>query len=95
MNLFLQGICPAHQNCSLSWNKMADVLTDLQTYPQLYEIVTPDEIKTLFKAINDGKIYIKTVFRHEIEMSSNIKIKRSIIYYSSALTWQCFDVAVL
>ena len=64
---------------------MADVLTDLQTYPQLYEIVTPNEIKTLFKAINDAKIYIKTVYRHELEMSSSIKVRRSIVYYSSAL----------
>ena len=65
---------------------MADVLTDLQTYPKLYEIVTPDEIKTLFKAITDGRIYIKTVYRHELEMNSNIKVRRSIVYYSSALT---------
>ena len=56
---------------------MADVLTDLQTYPQLYEIVTPDEIKNLFKAISDAKIYIKTVYRHELEMHSKIKVNRS------------------
>ena len=64
---------------------MADVLSDLQTYPQLYEIVTSDEIKCLFKAIGDAKIYIKTIFRHELEMHSSIKVRRSIRFDVAAL----------
>ena len=76
-NSFLQGINPAHESCTQSWKKMADVLTDLQTYPQLYEIVTPVEIKTLFKGIDDAKMYIKTVYRHELEMDSSVKVRIS------------------
>ena len=72
---FLQGICPAIENCSKSWDVITGVLNDLKSYHELYDIASPTDIDYLFKVIGDLKIYIKTVFRHEIEMHSSIKVR--------------------
>ena len=58
---------------------MANVLEVLKGFPKLYDIVTPDEVKYLFKAITDSKTYIKHVFRHELAMHSAIKVRIAII----------------
>ena len=72
---FLQGICPTYENCSKSWDVITGVLNDLKSYHELYDIASPTDIDYLFKVIGDLKIYIKTVFRHKIEMHSRIKVR--------------------
>lgn len=72
---FSQGICPAHENCSKSWDVITGVLKDLKDYHELYDIVSPSDVEYLLKVIVDLKIYVKTVFRHEIQMHSNIKVR--------------------
>ena len=54
---------------------MADVLNTLKIYPGFYQIVTQDELKSLYKAITDCKIYIKTVYKGELKMHSNIRVR--------------------
>ena len=72
---FLQGICPSLENCSKSWDVITGILNDLKSYHELYDIASPTDIDYLFKVIGDLKIYIKIVFRHEIEMHSSIKVR--------------------
>ena len=71
----LQGICPTYENCSKSWDVITSVLNDLRSYQEIYNIASATDIDYLFKVIGDLKIYIKTVFRHEIEMHSSIKVR--------------------
>ena len=54
---------------------MADVLNSLKIYPGFYQIVTHNDVKSLYKAIIDCKIYIKTVYKHELEMHSNVRVR--------------------
>ena len=54
---------------------MADVLDTLKIYPGFYQIVTHDDVKSLYKAITDCKIYIKNVYKHELEMHSNVRVR--------------------
>ena len=63
---------------------MAGVLDDLKGYTQLHAIVTSEELKSLYSAITNGKIYIKNVYRHEIEMHSTIK--RTFVVYGRAFS---------
>jgi hypothetical protein len=72
---FPQGICPSHENCSKSWDVITGVLKDLKFYHELYEIVSPSDVEYLLKVIMDLKIYVKNIFRHEIQMHSNIKVR--------------------
>ena len=72
---FSQGICPSHENCSKSWDVITGVLKDLKYYHELYDIVSPSDVEYLIKVIVDLKIYVKTVFRHEIQMHSKIKVR--------------------
>ena len=58
---------------------MADVLDTLKIYPGFYQIVTHDDVKSLYKAITDCKIYIKNVYKNELEMHSNVRV-RVLIY---------------
>ena len=73
--VFLQGICPAIENCSKSWEVITGVLNDLKFYHEIYEIVSPTDIDYLFKVIGDLKIYIKIVFKSKIKMHSSIKVR--------------------
>ena len=61
---------------------MADVLDTLKIYPGFYQIVTHDDGKSLYKAITDCKIYIKNVYKHELEMHSNVRV-RLLMYIRS------------
>jgi hypothetical protein len=54
---------------------MADVLDSLKIYPGFYQIVTHDDVKSLYKAITDCKIYIKNVYKNELEMHSNVRVR--------------------
>ena len=54
---------------------MADVLDTLKIYPGFYQIVTHDDVKSLYKAITDCKIYIKNVYKNELEMHSNVRVR--------------------
>ena len=54
---------------------MADVLDCLKIYPGFYQIVTHDDVKSLYKAITDCKIYIKNVYKNELEMHSNVRVR--------------------
>ena len=71
---YFQGINPAHENCTRSWNLINDILSKLKSCQMLYSFVNEDDMKCLEKIINDCKIYIKNVFRHEIRMHSDIKV---------------------
>ena len=77
--LIFQGIAPAHQNCSRAFDDMANVLDSLKVYPGFRDLVTPDDVKCLLKAIVDARIYIKNVYRHQIKNHSEIKVRLS--YY--------------
>ena len=54
---------------------MADVLDTLKIYPGFYQIVTHDDVKLLYKAITDCKIYIKNVYKNELAMHSNVRVR--------------------
>ena len=54
---------------------MADVLDALKIYPGFYQIVTHNDIKSLYKAITDCKIYIKNVYKNELKMHSNVRVR--------------------
>ena len=54
---------------------MADVLDTLKIYPGFYQIVTHDDVKSLYRAITDCKIYIKDVYKNELEMHSNVRVR--------------------
>jgi hypothetical protein len=54
---------------------MADVLNSLKIYPGFYQIVTHNDVKSLYKAITDCKIYIKNVYKNELEMHSNVRVR--------------------
>ena len=54
---------------------MADVLDTLKIYPGFYQIVTHDDVKSLYRAITDCKIYIKNVYKNELEMHSNVRVR--------------------
>ena len=54
---------------------MANVLDTLKIYPGFYQIVTHDDVKSLYKAITDCKIYIKNVYKNELEMHSNVRVR--------------------
>ena len=58
---------------------MADVLDTLKIYPGFYQIVTHDDVKSLHKAITDCNIYIKNVYKNELEIHSNVRV-RILIY---------------
>ena len=77
---FLQGISPAHDSCSKAFDEMANVLDSLKCYPGFHDLVSPDEVKCLSKAIVDARIYIKTVYRHQIKNHSEIKVRLSRYY---------------
>ena len=77
--LIFQGIAPAHQNCLRAFDDMANVLDSLKVYPGFRDLVSPDDVKCLSKAIVDARIYIKNVYRHQIKNHSEIKVRLS--YY--------------
>ena len=54
---------------------MADVLNTLKIYKGFHDLVTSDDVKYLFKAISDARLYIKNVYRHEIEKHSSVKVR--------------------
>ena len=54
---------------------MANVLDTLKIYPGFYQIVTHDDVKSLYKAITDCEIYIKNVYKNELEMHSNVRVR--------------------
>ena len=54
---------------------MADVLNSLKIYKGFHELVNSDDVKYLFKAINNARLYIKNVYRHEIEKHSDVKVR--------------------
>ena len=56
--LIFQGIAPAHQNCLRAFDDMANVLDSLKVYPGFRDLVSPDDVKCLLKAIVDARIYI-------------------------------------
>ena len=56
---------------------MANVLNSLKVYPGFHDLVSPDDVKCLSKAIVDARIYIKNVYRHQIENHSEIKVRLS------------------
>ena len=58
---------------------MADVLDTLKIYPGFYQIVTHDDVKSLYKAITDCNIYIKNVYKNELKIHSNVRV-RILIY---------------
>ena len=53
---------------------MADVLNSLKIY-EFHDLFTSDDVKYLFKAISDARLYIKNVYRHEIQRHSNVKVR--------------------
>ena len=73
--VMFQGIAPAHANCSRSFDDMANVLDSLKVYPGFRDLVTREDVKCLSKAIVDARIYVKTMFRHQIKNHSEIKVK--------------------
>ena len=56
---------------------MADVLNSLKIYNGFHDLVTSDDVKYLFKAISDARLYIKNVYRHEIQKHSDVKVRIS------------------
>lgn len=78
--LIFQGIAPAHQNCSRAFDDMANVLDSLKVYPGFRDLVSPDDVKCLLKAIVDARIYIKNIYRHNVQNHSKIKVRLSICY---------------
>ena len=72
-----QGICPAHESCSRGFDDIANVLDSLKVYPGFRDLVSPDDVKCLSKAIVDAKIYIKNIYMHEIKNHSEIKVRLS------------------
>ena len=54
---------------------MANVLDTLKIYPGFYQIVTHDDVKSLYKAITDCEIYIKNVYKNELEIHSNVRVR--------------------
>ena len=72
---FLQGISPAHDSCSKAFDEMANVLDSLKVYPGFHDLVSPDDVKYLLKAIVDARTYIKNVYRHQIKNHSKIKVR--------------------
>ena len=73
----LEGICPAHESCSRSFDDISNVLDSLKVYPGFRNLVSPDDVKCLSKAIVDAKIYIKNIYMHEIKNHSEIKVRLS------------------
>ena len=54
---------------------MTGVLKELKCNHELYNVMSPSDIEYLLKVIPDLKIYLKNVFRHEIQMHSKIKVR--------------------
>jgi hypothetical protein len=73
----LEGICPAHESCSRSFDDISNVLDSLKVYPGFRDLVSPDDVKCLSKAIVDARIYTKNIYRHEIKNHSEIKVRLS------------------
>ena len=59
---------------------MANVLNSLKVYPGFHDLVSPDDVKCLLKAIVDARIYIKNVYRHQIKNHSKIKVRLSCYF---------------
>ena len=76
----LEGICPSHENCSRAFDSLTSILSELKKIPELYELVPPVDIERLAKIINTGKIYIKNVFRYQVNPSHS-KIRSHCIRY--------------
>ena len=54
---------------------MANFLNTLKIYNGFHDLVTSDDVKYLFKAIDNARLYIKNVYRHEIEKHSDVKVR--------------------
>ena len=54
---------------------MADVLKTLKVYKGFHDLVTSDDVKYLFKAISDARVYIKNVYPHKIQKHSSVKVR--------------------
>ena len=76
----LQGICPSHENNSRAFDCVTSILSELKKIPELYDIVPPEDIDTLSKVINTTKIYIKNIFRFQLD-GKHSKIRSHCVLY--------------
>ena len=70
----------SHENCSRAFDTLIEIVNDLKELPELWTIVSQEDIKCLSKAINIGKVYIKNIYRFQIKKHSKVKKSYEILW---------------
>ena len=80
----LKGICPSHENCSRAFSSVSSILSELKKMPELYDYVIPEDYDVLTKIADNCKVYIKNVFRYQLNSKHSSVRSHCVSYGCSA-----------